>query len=128
MRVMNTKLAVMAQGCSRPLQLAAIKSRLGHTEAGAGVMGALQVVKCLTGGAAEPVLHLRAVNLHVAGVLGSTGSSACAARQAGAALDGGRTEGHCLGVSSFAFQVMPKPQVPTVSSEAALLGITMTSA
>ena len=70
-------------------------------------MGALQVVKRLTGGAADAMLHLRAVNPHVAGVLGSVGgpAPACAARQPGAALDGGERDGHCLGVSSFAFQV-----------------------
>jgi len=73
------------------------------------VLGALQAVKCLTGRAADPLLHLRAMNPHVAGVLGSAGSPAptCAARQVGPALNGGEMDGHCLGVSSFAFQVQP---------------------
>ena len=58
-----------AQGCLRPLHLTAIKSRLGHAEAGAGIMGALQVVARLSGKATDPILHLRAVNPHMAGIL-----------------------------------------------------------
>jgi hypothetical protein len=70
-------------------------------------MGALQVVARLSGRAAEPILHLRVVNPHVAGVLGSAAgpAQAFAARQSGPAPDGSPSDVHTIGVSSFAFQV-----------------------
>ena len=70
-------------------------------------MGALQVVAHLSGRATDPMLHLRAVNPHVAGALTSAvgPAPAFAARQAGPAPDSSPSDVHSIGVSSFAFQV-----------------------
>lgn len=93
--------------------LAAAKSRAGHGETGAGVLGIVAVVTQLRSSAALPLLHLRSVNPHVASLLGRNQGSkrlnAAVARSAAPAVDilstgSGDAVWHS-GVSSFAFQV-----------------------
>lgn len=105
------------QGADQPLELAAAKSRSGHAEAGAGVLGIAAVLQRLKTGNVAPLLHLRSLNPHLASLLaagtqahaGSSGSrkqslAAVVPRQAAAGVMEGAEEWHS-GVSSFAFQV-----------------------
>lgn len=97
-----------AQGSRLPREFASIKSRLGHAEAGAGVMGIVHVLQRLGQHQTSAVLHLRSVNPHVASTLDSH-SGKCTAllpRQEGPGPCSifAEGEGH-LGLSSFAFQV-----------------------
>jgi acyl transferase domain-containing protein len=57
------------QGAPRPLELAAAKSRAGHAEAGAGLLGVAAAVARLQGAKTAPLLHLRSLNPHLAGLL-----------------------------------------------------------
>lgn len=95
------------QGQHTAWQLSAAKSRLGHAEAGAGVLGLLHVLEQFHQAQVYPMTHLRTMNPHVASVLGSqkAGSLPAAPRQAGA-LHAAFMDADCsMGVSSFAFQV-----------------------
>lgn len=94
------------QGQQQVWQLSATKSRLGHAEAGAGVLGMLHVFLQLQQARVNPMTHLRTMNPHVASVLGSqkAGSLPTAPRQAGALHAALMDEDCSMGVSSFAFQ------------------------
>lgn len=103
----------LLQESRQPIALAAAKSRAGHGETGAGVLGIVAVVAQLRSSAASPLLHLRSVNPHVASLLGrdpgSKRLSAAVARTAAPAVDavstGNGDAAWHSGVSSFAFQV-----------------------
>lgn len=57
------------QGAQRTLELAAAKSRAGHAEAGAGLLGVAAALDRLQGAETAPLLHLRGLNPHLAGLL-----------------------------------------------------------
>jgi 3-oxoacyl-(acyl-carrier-protein) synthase len=86
-----------------PLTLAASKSHAGHAEPAAGIVALLHVALAAASAAAAPILHLRSLNPHVAGVLDGAGGVTIA-RQA-APLPSLATGGGGLryGISSFAF-------------------------
>lgn len=99
-----------------PLVFASDKSSIGHTEPAAGVQGILHAVASLRHKLLLPILHLEALNEHVAG--GAAGAAMLdggmvAPRQRGGApaavaaapgLSATVGEGALCGVSSFAFQ------------------------
>ena len=58
---------------SKPFLLATAKGFTGHSEAAAGAAGLTEAVLLLTHACAAPALHLRQLNPHVAGVIGSGG-------------------------------------------------------
>ena len=60
-----------AQCTGGKLELAAAKSALGHAETGAGAVGLSRAIGALTQRRQQPVLHLRTINHHVAGILDS---------------------------------------------------------
>lgn len=106
-------LAAFAGAGARPLELQAAKSRLLHTEPAAGAVGLAMLGFRMSQEAAQPTLHLRAVNPHVGSVLEG------AARQPGARRAAARRQAapplrHSLSgvdgvpamgsVSSFAYQ------------------------
>ena len=95
------------QGQQPAWQLSAAKSRMGHAEAGAGVLGMLHVLLQLQSSQVNPLTHLRSMNPHVASVLGShkAGCLPAAPRQASAFHATVADEECNMGVSSFAFQV-----------------------
>ena len=98
---------MQALGRSRPLAFTTAKSRLGHAETGAGVLGMLHAWRQLSQGTTHSITHLRSVNPYVASTLeGSRGAAALLPRQPAPALTASRDvdELHA-GVSSFAFQV-----------------------
>ena len=84
-----------------PLQLMAVKSRLGHAETGAGVLGIFHASQHLSGCKTDAVTHLRTLNPHVEGVLSTHAAKLHVAlpRQDAPAAS------QCTGISSFAFQV-----------------------
>ena len=91
----------------RPLAFTAAKSRLGHAETGAGVLGMLHAWHQLAQSVTPSITHLRTVNPYVAASLeGGARVAVHMARQAGPAVvpaaDG---DEHHVGISSFAFQV-----------------------
>ncbi len=93
------------QVSSRPiaLQLAASKSRVGHSETAAGVLGMLHASFQIEHAAASSITHLRTPNSYVISALGAKGHASLP-RQAGVGgmVDESR---HIAGISSFAFQV-----------------------
>ena len=95
------------QGQTSAWQLSAAKSRMGHAEAGAGVLGMLHVLLQFQHAQVNPMTHLRTVNPHVASVLGSqkAGGLPAAPRQPSPLLATVAAEECNMGVSSFAFQV-----------------------
>nr|BAU61515.1 actin related protein2 [Parachlorella kessleri] len=97
-------LASVLQVSSRPiaLQLAASKSRVGHSETAAGVLGMLHASFQIEHAAASSITHLRTPNSYVISALGAKGHASLP-RQAGV---GGRLDEsrHIAGISSFAFQ------------------------
>ena len=98
---MSLTLERCVQGHAEPVQLMAVKSRLGHAETGAGALGVFHACQALCGRSTDALVHLRTLNPHVAGVLDSHSRKLQAAlpRQAGPA------QASCVGISSFAFQV-----------------------
>ena len=79
---------MQALGRSRPLAFTTAKSRLGHAETGAGVLGMLHAWRQLSQGTTHSITHLRSVNPYVASTLeGSRGAAAllprCAALVSG---------------------------------------------
>ena len=106
-QVLSLKGVPAMQGQQTAWQLSGAKSRLGHAEAGAGVLGLLHVLEQFQRAQVNPMTHLRTMNPHVASVLSSqaAGSSPAAPRQAGP-LHAASMDADCsMGVSSFAFQV-----------------------
>jgi len=88
-------------GRAQPLTFTAAKSRLGHAETGAGVLGMLHAWWQLTHCAAPGITHLRAVNPYVEGSLQRSQGAVFLPRQPAAGFVGSL----CTGISSFAFQV-----------------------
>ena len=93
-----------AQGL--PVVLTAAKSRLGHAETGAGVLGMLHVWRQLSGASTASITHLRTPNPYVVSTLAGARAAMFMPRQPGPApvpeVEG---DGRLMGVSSFAFQV-----------------------
>jgi len=87
---------------ARPLTFTAAKSRLGHAETGAGVLGMLHAWWQLSQCAAPGITHLRAVNPYVEGSLQRSQGAVFLPRQPAA---GFAVSDLCTGISSFAFQV-----------------------
>ena len=83
-----------------PLTLEAHKSHIGHTETASGMVALAQPLATLTSGVVETILHLRAMNPHIATIARTSAlrREASAPRQRAA-----RVASHA-GVSSFAFQ------------------------
>ena len=78
----------------------ATKSRMGHAETGAGVLGVLSTAVQLSQQISFPVTHLTQVNPYVATILERHLGTVAAPRQVGS-----RQLGASTGISSFAFQV-----------------------
>ena len=88
----------------QPLALTSAKSRLGHAETGAGVLGMLHAWRQLRQATSCGITHLRGINPHVAGCIDGSGAAAChLPRLAAPAVQPGGAA--CAGISSFAFQV-----------------------
>ncbi len=88
-----------------PLRLTAAKAHKGHAEPAAGSIGLAHAAFMLTHRHVTPLLHLHALNPHVAGLLDTRrGAQAPLSlpRQAGGAVFRPTA---ALGISSFAFQV-----------------------
>lgn len=83
------------------MQMMAVKSRLGHAETGAGVLGVFHACQHLCSLRSEAMTHLRSVNPHVEGLLSSSSAKIAVALPR---LDGPAAS-TCTGISSFAFQV-----------------------
>lgn len=112
----SSALAGQASPLLLPLVFASDKSSIGHTEPAAGVQGILHAVASLCHKLVLPILHLEALNEHVAG--GAAGAAmldgtVVAPRQRAGApavvatapgLSATVGEGALCGVSSFAFQ------------------------
>ena len=93
-------------GRMRPLAFTAIKSRLGHAETGAGVLGMLHVWRQLSQATSHSITHLRTVNPYVDSSLESSSIPTHVSRQAAPSVMPARDADElCAGVSSFAFQV-----------------------
>lgn len=114
----------IAAAASTALELAAAKSRFGHSEMAAGALGTARVLARLRTARRVPLLHLRSLNAHVAALLpaGNAGDSAAQklgsassaakkrsatpARQTapGMMLNAASDDGGVFGISGFAFQ------------------------
>ena len=97
------------QGALRglPLALTAAKSRMGHSEFGAGVLGMLHASIQLAEEAASLIAHLRAPNPYVTGALDSTKLPVALPRGAAPSISASLGDS-ALALSSFAFQVHSK--------------------
>ena len=101
--------AVLGAGPA-PLRLSAVKSRVGHSEAGAGGAGMCHAAALLATHAADSLMHLRQLNPLVSSLLDSHAAAGRAApflpRQGGAGVLGPTAAGWvaATGVSAFAFQ------------------------
>ena len=90
----------------QPLTLTSAKSRLGHAETGAGVLGMLHAWRQLQQAASCGITHLRGINPHVAGCIDGDGSGAAACHLPRLAAPAAQLDSEpCAGISSFAFQV-----------------------
>ncbi len=88
------------------VELSAAKSQLGHTEAGAGALGALHAVLRSRRQMQQPFTHLRNLNPHLAPLLDSgKAPRLLLPRQAGPGISKDASEAFTSGISSFAFQV-----------------------
>ena len=99
--------ALLREGGDRsaPLVLSAVKSSIGHTEAAAGLAGAIQLMGCLAQRAHTSILHLRNLNHHVANMLsGDTQSALWADLPRESSLLACGESASVGGVSAFAFQ------------------------
>merc|ERR1712078_293599 len=83
-----------------PLVWAAAKSAVGHTEPGAGLVGLLNAATMLYHRVGKQIMHLRSINPHVEGVLGSPHVNFIP-RQCAQTLE---SEVSSAGSSAFAFQ------------------------
>lgn len=88
----------------RPLQLLASKTAHGHAEPASGLVGLQASCRSLEQLQTGHLLHLRAVNPHVGGLLPQLPRGLHASRLPGP-MAGSASRGECVGVSSFAFQV-----------------------
>ena len=94
------------------VELSAIKSQLGHTEAGAGALGAYQAILRTRDSMLHPLTHLRNLNPHLIPVLESTKAPRLVMpKQAGPGVCQGGIGSFTTGVSSFAFQVYTKSHI-----------------
>ena len=95
--------AVLEAG-SRPLQLSAAKSILGHAEPAAGTVGIAHAVSILTGQHTSMLPHVRSPNPHILSLLeaGGKGCQIKVPRQPGAGIC--TEDAQAMGVSAFAFQ------------------------
>jgi acyl transferase domain-containing protein len=86
---------------------ASAKSKYGHAETAAGVLGLWHAANRLQNGIAQVLPHLRSPNPHVMGVLNSQKSEikVALARGSGPSVCSSMQAAPLLGVSSFAFQV-----------------------
>ena len=110
---MGAAAAVLVDGARRslPLGLSTAKCWIGHTEAAAGAMGLTHAGVALSHRLAHGIMHLTAINSHVAAILDMSAAKAAApgwhlprmALPAGADASGSSSTAIC-GVSSFAFQ------------------------
>lgn len=84
------------------------KSKFGHAEAAAGVLGVWHAAQRLKDGATQPLPHLRTPNPHVIGALKTLGSNPRVElpRQGGPCVGALVPRAPLIGVSSFAFQVL----------------------
>ena len=106
--------AVLVDGVARqlPLALMAAKSWIGHAEPAAGVVGLAHAHAALAAAVQLPLLHLRAVNEHVAAIMGRSnmgaarGGAPWSAPRQGAALPSSDMPDapRVVGASAFAFQ------------------------
>lgn len=86
------------------MEFAAIKSSLGHAEAGAGAMGILHTMHRLNQAASRALTHLRTINAHVASIVAAQAERCSISLPKQAAPGQSRTD-MLMGISSFAFQV-----------------------
>jgi len=98
-------LAVLATkgGRSKPLDLIASKSWVGHGEPAAGLAGILVAHQAATAHMALPIMHLRNTNPYVGDALCRTAVAVRFPRQQ-AVLASDRAPVNLMGVSAFAFQ------------------------
>ena len=90
----------------RALGFSAAKSRLGHAETGAGVLGMLHAWHQLCQASPLSLTHLRAVNPYVASSLDGARQPVQLPRQAAPlALPTAEADTYCVGISAFAFHV-----------------------
>ncbi len=98
--------AAVLQGSQLPVRFTAAKSRLGHAETAAGTLGMLHITTQLTQMRTNSLTHLRTVNPYVISALEGGRSAVFVPRQEGPlVLALAQQDDHCMGVSSFAFQV-----------------------
>jgi acyl transferase domain-containing protein len=92
---------------SCPLQLGAVKSRLGHSETGAGALGMLHASLQLVDAASSFITHLRLPNAYISNVLEGRKVPIQLPRQAAPSMHNTESseEVQIMGISSFAFQV-----------------------
>lgn len=111
---MGAAAAVLALASSpRPLLASAAKSKIGHTEAAAGVMGLIHAVGGLGAGRAPALMHLSRVNPFLEPLLaaesgdsaGATAGRRWALPRQALGVPPAPSEASVTGVSSFAFQV-----------------------
>ena len=102
--------AVFVDGAQRSVALAAstAKAWIGHTEAAAGVMGLTHASVALSHHLTHSILHLKAVNSHMATILEMLSAKSAAPgwhlpRETSAAVGSG-SGANLAGISSFAFQ------------------------
>ena len=82
-----------------------MKSQMGHTEAGAGALGAYFALLCVKTSALQPFTHLRNLNPYLKPLLESSKAPKLVLpKQSSPGVSCGNGE-TCSGISSFAFQV-----------------------
>jgi hypothetical protein len=103
---------VLARSCEAdrfvPLAMEATKSLVGHTETASGAVGLMQLAQTLQSASLLPLVHLRSLNPHVAGLLRMTeAKTALVPQRAPLASAAAMASRLCMisgGVGSFAFQ------------------------
>lgn len=103
--------AVLAEGrdssAAVPVSLHAGKTKIGHSEAAAGVSGLVHGLLSVTGAHAQTLLHLQAANPHLEAALASPNTAWSLPRQGYGLPWSGSVQPDTMpvtGVSSFAFQ------------------------
>ncbi len=95
-----------------PLLLLGSKTLVGHSEPASGLTGVAYALQLLKQRSAVPVLHLRQLNPHVAGVISGVGPLSRTLAVPRAAAPVGLRESDVVGVSAFAFQVSGYTRAP----------------